>query len=349
MIDITVLERLASDANLAGLMLKHEYGGRRSEHVGDFIESEPVFELCIDRFRLSYYPIVNLYSAMAKSSSVGICTNAANRARVQIHCEFTMVAPVDDNRWRHFFEFVHITDLLLLSHQHVAGNAVSYHLPKLMICGGGYKNLDSFNRFLDQYAADVDPHYTSDPNSDRQDFPQCPKIDRDTAEVQLDNVTLDELQLSPCVGRLSISASNYILAFRENAFASVRVLRVAACGSTSPDNALYRALMSCNPDKIEAITVQMYENVMFWHDRCPSEASNALIDFVIRSKTYGSHVFLKITRSASSLLARENDWIIDRVTRALAQIPCNRKGALMLARLPRENFWKALGSLAPEV
>jgi hypothetical protein len=82
--------------------------------------------------------------------------------------------------------------------------------------------------------------------------------------------------------------------------------------------------MSCNPDKIEAITVQMYENVMFWHDRCPSEASNALIDFVIRSKTYGSHVFLKITRSASSLLARENDWIIDRVTRALAQIPLAR-------------------------
>lgn len=344
MIDLAELERLAAEAGIDGLKLMHECNGARREHVGDFAESEPVFELRVGKFSLSYYPIVDPYSS-AGSQSIGRPANATRRTTVRVHCDFAVEAPVSDTRWLRFFEFVRKSDLWLLTCPHDAtGIILSYQLPRLMIYGGRYKDLDVFNEFLNQYAVDVDPHYVVDSDDNQRHFARWPHVERDSADVQLDSVTLDRFQVSPSVRQLLISASNNIASFHEKAFDAIKVLYVAPRGSPSADAALYRALISCNPNNIEAVTIRMHENVMFWHDRCPSESSNALIDFVIRTRTYGPRVFLKISLKNAGV-PHGSDWIIDRVTRALAQIPCNRKGALMLARLPRENFWKALGSL----
>ena len=322
---IADLEDLVNTSELrhAGLKLMYTLGSTRVANAGILSESSPVFELT--------FPLSDPSNADTVCTMLYYPCTATTCPKVRTVVQLLIsdskdlvireIAPVDDPRFQQFLQFVtHAATKL----SRVDTSPTATRQLDLFISGGAYSDIRVINEFIDDYVSSL-----------RASIAPGASI---AADLMIHDTRVDYLALSNAVEHLTIQICD-IDRFDQDAFSRIKSFYSLKTRTSSTSTNLYRVLTSINPELIESFVMHLSDNLFYWHDAAPSESSEALIDFMIKTRLCKRLVELKF------FMAGSDDWIAEKIQRAISKIPRTRSGALQLAKLSRGNFWKELAKL----
>lgn len=322
---IVDLENLVNTSELrhAGLKLMYSLGNSRVANPGILSESSPVFELT--------FPLSDPSNADAMCTMLYYPCTATTCPKVRTVVQLSIldskdlvireIAPVNDPRFQQFLQFVTRAATKL---SHVDASPAATRQLDLLISGGVYSDIRVINEFIDDYVSSLRARIAADTPV--------------AADLMIHDARIDHLAMSNAVEHLTLQVCD-IDAFDQDAFSRIRSFYSIKTRTSSTPTNLYRVLTSINPELIESFVMHLSDNLFYWHDAAPSESSEALIDFVIKTRLCKRLVELKF------FMAGDGDWIVEKIQRAISKIPRTRSGALRLAKLSRGNFWKELAKL----
>lgn len=322
---IADLEDLVNTSELrrAGLKLMYSLGNSRVANAGILSESSPVFELT--------FPLSNHSNADAMCTMLYYPCTATTCPKVRTVVQLSIsdskdlvireIAPVDDPRFQQFLQFVTRAATKL---SYVDAPPAATRQLDLLISGGVYSDIRVINEFIDDYVSSLRVSIAADTSV--------------AADLMIHDAHIDHLVLSNAVEHLTIQVCD-IDSFDQDAFSRIRSFYSIKTRTSSTPTNLYRVLTSINPELIESFVMQLSDNLFYWLAAAPSESSEALIDFMIKTRMCKRLVELKFLTSTGG------DWIVEKIQRAISKIPRTRAGALQLAQLSRDNFWKELAKL----